>query len=345
MVKDETPECLSVEMGGAIPLREMSFEEFKSPGYSNPYLHRHNWLSGHLFARLHANGVCEIFAHHVNSKFFDDGCDLKNAVPVIGFHTREGIEEIEQLCGDWDGAQDGFSLGKTRFDLREVARLATPAQPGNVSRDGDFLVSTTLSRRGIVRPGFPRSSLAIRFLFHAEQKIIPRGMARTLRFSLSLSDRSPRIARYLAPSWWFGACEEFLPAPLLPVSNSYDKTTNAATQWIFDHVQSGGFEDGSIPRHASPPQNEGAPAHHEPGWEGEVSYGLFLRAWRTGSHRQYFQALRSAYYFSDVCVDHAAKAVRYRYGFLPYGFSVPMNRVQASIAAFLETGDSYLSNT
>src|SRR5690606_13485294 len=69
VVKGETPQCLTVEMGGAIPLKEMTFDEFKSGGYSNPYLHKHNWLSGHIFARLHANGVCEIYAHHINSKF------------------------------------------------------------------------------------------------------------------------------------------------------------------------------------------------------------------------------------------------------------------------------------
>ena len=38
-----------------------------SLGFANPWLHRHNWLNGHLFARLHANGVCEVYAHHINS--------------------------------------------------------------------------------------------------------------------------------------------------------------------------------------------------------------------------------------------------------------------------------------
>jgi hypothetical protein len=344
VVKKETPQCLMVEMGGAIPHREMSLDEFKSPGYSNPYLHRHNWLSGHIFARLHANGVCEIFAHHINSKFFDDGSDLKNAVPVIGFHTPRGIEEIEKLCGDFDGAQTEITLGKTRFDLREVARLATPQQPGRISRDGEFLVLQPYQGMEIFGGACPTELKGDPFLFHAEEQIIPRGAARTLRFSLSLSERSPRIARYIAPAWWFGACEEFLPAPLLPVANEYDETTNAGAQWISEHIQNGGFEDGSIPRHASRPQNNSASLRHEPGWEGEIPYALFLRAWRTGSHREYSQALRAAYYFSDVCVDHAAKAVR-MHGFLPYGFSVPMNRVQACVAAFLETGDGYLLET
>ena len=349
VIKQETENCLMVEMGGAIPLREMSFEEFKSPGYSNPFLHKHNWLNGHIFARLHANGVGEIFAHHINSKFFDDGGDLKNAVPVIGFHTPNGITEIEpeieKLCGDFDGSQTEMSLGKARFDLHEVARLATPSQPGTVSREGEFLVLQPYQGVEMFGGVCPVQLNGDAFLFHAEEQIIPRGVARTLRFSFSLSsNRSPRIVRYIAPPWWFGACEEFLPAPLLPIANEYDETTNAGAQWISETIQNGGFEDGSIPRHASRPQDDGTIARHEPGWEGEIPYALFLRAWRTGDALEYSQALRAAYYFTDVCVDHAAKAVR-MHGYPPPGFAVPMNRVQASVAAFLETGDAYLLET
>jgi hypothetical protein len=344
VVRQETPECLVVEMGGAIPLREMSFEEFKAGGYSNPYLHRHNWLSGHIFARLHANGVGEVFAHHINSKFFDDGSDLKDAVPVIGFHTPDGTEEIEKQGGDWDGSQTELELGKVRFDLREVTRLATPQQPGNISRADNFFVLQPYRGMELFGGACPQELKGDPFLFHAEEQIIPRGAARTLRFSFSLSDRSPRVARYLAPAWWFGACEEFLPAPLLPVSNEYDATADSGAQWISDHIQNGGFEDGSIPRNVGRPQKNGDVTHYEPGWEGEIPYALFLRAWRTGSGREYSQAMRAAYYFTDVCVDHAVNAVR-MHGFLPYGFSVPMNRVQACIAAFLETGDGYLLET
>jgi hypothetical protein len=168
-------------------------------------------------------------------------------------------------------------------------------------------------------------------------------MARTLRFSLSLSDRSPRIARYLAPAWWYGVCEEFLPEPLLPVSNSYDDTTATASSWVTKHIERGGFEDGSVPRGVTALKDD-VNARCEPGWEGEIPYAQFLRAWRTGDSEEYSCAMRSAYYFADVIVDHAAKAVR-MHGYPPPGFSVPMNRVQACVAAYLETGDSYLLET
>ena len=74
-----------VSLGGSIPvqLTDRAFQE-RHCGYDNPLLHRHNWLSGDLFVRLHANGVCEVFARHVNSRYVDDGADLEDVVPVGG---------------------------------------------------------------------------------------------------------------------------------------------------------------------------------------------------------------------------------------------------------------------
>jgi hypothetical protein len=164
-------------------------------------------------------------------------------------------------------------------------------------------------------------------------------MARTIRFNFSLSDRSPRVARYLAPAWWYGACEEFQPAPLLPVSNQYDEHIGSALTWVGEHMVHGGFEDGSVARHAG----KDLP-RHEPGWEGEMPYSQFLGAWRSGDAEDYSRALRSAYYFADVAVDHAAKSVR-MHGYGGDAFSVPMNRLQGCIAGYLETGDPYLLDT
>jgi hypothetical protein len=66
-------------------------------------------------------------------------------------------------------------------------------------------------------------------------------------------------------------------------------------------------------------------------------------AWRSGDPAEYDNALRSAYYFTDVCIDHAAKLVR-PHGYAAHALSLSMSRVQGSIAAWLETGDTYLLN-
>lgn len=344
VVLDNNPQCLEVEMAGAIPCHHSTMEEMHSyVGLSNPYLHRHNWLSGKIHARLHANGVCEILAHHINSKFFDDGLQLEDVVPVVGFVIAAQGTPISPEPGIWDGTVARISVGEARFDVQEVARLATPEQPGSLEQVGKFLVWQPYLGMELYGGICAQERTQDPFHYHAEDRVVPRGMSRTLRFSGSLGDRSPRVVRYLAPAWWYGACEEFLPEALLPVSDACDAETAKAAKWARDHIVRHGFEDGSLPR-GSAARISDPTARCEPGWEGEVPYAQFLGAWRTGDLEDYECAMRSAYHFTDVAVDHAAKAVR-MHGYPDLAFSVPMNRMQGTIAAYLETGDSHLLET
>ena len=140
VIRAESPECRTLEFGGAIPLQLTTAKLLRQySGYKLPLLHRHNWLNGHIYARLHANGVCEIYAHHINSKFFDDGLDLKDVVPVIGLRV-DGADagEIKLLCGPWDGSRKEMAIGPVRFDVRDAARLATPSRPGSIGRPAPF---------------------------------------------------------------------------------------------------------------------------------------------------------------------------------------------------------------
>lgn len=339
----EQASCREIEIGGAIPLDVYDTRDLSSyVGYENPYLHKHNWLNGNIYARLHNNGVCEIFAHHINSKFFDDGLDLKEAVPVIGFKVFSDQDIDEALLGPWTGDKSRINLGQASFDLSDARHLATADSPGRFDRDGDFIVWQPYEGCELYGGAAPKVILKDEFIFRATDKIIPRGMARTIRFSFSLSDRSPAIARYVAPAWWYGVCEEFVPDALLPVSNDYDTLIESSRQYIREYIVRGGFEDGSVPRNVSKTKSESNRC--EPGWEGEMPGGQFLCAWRTGDAEDYDLAMRSAYVFTDVYVDHAVKAVR-MHGFPPYGVSVPMNRVHGPVYAYLETGDPFLLRT
>jgi hypothetical protein len=345
VVHEDTPECRVVEMAGAIPRIQYGMAEMQAyRSYHNPFLHKHNWLYGKLFARLHSNGVCEVFAQHVNSRFFDDGLDLEDVVPVVGLMVEDAAGGLGSLCGPWTGEVPALTLGGVRLDLSEAARLATPEQPGRLDLADDCLVWQPYEGVEVYSGSWARTITGDPFLCHAGQRLFPRGMARTLRFSLSLSERPPAVVRYLAPAWWYGACEEFMPQPLLPVSNAYDATLEECRDYVRRFQVQGGFEDGALPRGGNPqpaPEDRG---RSEAGWEGEAPWAQFLLAWRTGDARDYEGALRAAYHFTDVAVDHADRLVR-MHGFGQRAFAPPMNRVMACVAGWLETGDPYLIET
>lgn len=341
VVLEETPTCLVVEMGGAIPHTIMTPEEFREHrGLSNPFLHRHNWVNGRLYVRMHSNGVCEVFAHHINSKFFDEGADLSDCVPVIGLQAGASTEAMEWLSGSWDGSVQDLQIGNVRFDLTEAARLATPRQPGRMEVQGAFLVWQPYQGVELFGGTCPEQRTGDPCIFRAEHQLMPRGMARTVNFSFSVSDRSPRVVRYLAPAWWYGLCEEFLPAPYLPVSGEYDSALDKSRAWVREHLVQGGFEDGALPRHTQFQWEHQGTTRYEPGWEGEIPYAQFLAAWRSGEAEDYSTAMRAATYFTDVVIDHASKTAR-MHGYGPPACSLPMNRMQGTIAAYLETGDPY----
>ncbi|MFI7226241.1 hypothetical protein ACIBO5_23740 [Nonomuraea angiospora] len=311
VVHADTAEELVVEAGGAVPYHVVAAAVHASLGtYGNPYLHRHNWLNASLFVRLHRNGVCEVIARHVNGRYVDDGLELADVVPVLG------------VQGDWNA------------DLSEVERLG----PGELSHEDGWTVLAPYRGVEILGGLNPLEVTGQPYLFRASDRTFPRGMARTLRFSLSLSDRSPNVARYLAPDWWYGLCEELSGAPVLPIAPG--RAALMAAGWLAEHVVGGGFEDGTVPRN----DKQAFGDRFEPGWEGEVPYAALLSAWRTGDHEGHARALRIAYAVTDIAVDHAAHLMR-MHGHPPNALSLPMTRMLGTIAAYLETGDPFLLRT
>ncbi len=338
----ESPVCRTVMMSGAIPSHKVNLDHFsRHHGYTDPFLHQHNWIYGQIYARLYANGVCEIFARHINSRYVDLGQDLTNAVPVFGLRTPDSMADMDALSGRWDGTRTALTLGGVRFDVTDIAHLATPEQPGQMAVVDGILAWQPYLGMELFGGVAPEQITGDAFIIHAEDRTIPRGMARSLRCSLSLNPaRSPRVARYLAPAWWYGLCEELSPAPLLPVDNAFSPYLDQHRQWFRACTQQQGFEDGCVPRQAA----IGQARRPEPGWEGEVPGAMFLCAWRTGDALDYDLAMRASYAFTDIYVNHADKGVR-MHGQAPPAISLPMARVHGCVLAYLETGDPYLLDT
>lgn len=339
----ESDTFIEVEMAGSIPHIMFNKQVLHSyTGYAFPGLHQHHWLSGHVYARLHANGVCEIYAHHINSRFVDDGLQLDDAVPTIGFRCSNAASNVAPK-GDWDGSLTDWNLDGVQIDFKDVANMASKEQPGNVEHDGEFLVVQPYQGMELFGGLCPLQLTGDPFIFHAKDHTIGRGMARTLRFSLSLNPkRSAHIARYIAPAWWYGLAQEFSPEPYLPVSDELDKMILSGQNFLRDHMIRNAFEDGSLPRGVGKDNMEKM-GKHEPGWEGEAAGAAFLLAYRTGSAEDYGDAMRACYCFTDLYLDHASKIGR-MHGYAPNGLNVPMTRLQAPIFAWLETGDQYALN-
>ena len=129
-------------MGGAIALeKEMRAHRSHESFFDNDLLHKHNWLNGHIYARLHANGVCEVFAHHVNTRFFDDGLELLDAVPVIGLHgdgAQSGGVGIHGEGAYITKPWMGFMAVGGLLDLMELG-LGSPAIRTTLHRFADAL--------------------------------------------------------------------------------------------------------------------------------------------------------------------------------------------------------------
>lgn len=341
VVEEETPSCRVISMSGAIPVVQVSHEDVAGGGYNVPFLHHQNWVYGCLHARLHANGVCEVFARHTNSKFVDAGREFRGVVPVLGIRV-EGVQpDLAGQRGLTTGQQGEFALGGVRFDVNEVSRLASPEKPGRIDAAGETLVWQPYLGVEIYGGLAPQQQTGSPYIFKAEEQVLPHGISRSLRFTLSLNpERSPRVVRYQAPSWWYGLCEEFSPAPLLPVKNVYDTALEYERQWVRHTINKGGFEDGSVPRGAT----SGQPGRPEPGWEGEMPGAMFLAAYSSGDSLDHELALRAAYFFTDVCIDHAEKLVR-MHGQKPPAMALPMNRIHGCLYAYLETGDPYLRDS
>jgi hypothetical protein len=255
-------------------------------------------------------------------------------VPVVGFKSDAAGDDAVNL-GEWDGSQSQISTGGVRLDLAEVAHMVSPRQPGRFDREGGFLVWQPYTGMEMFGGLQPKEQTGDGFIYRAEQHIIPRGMARTLRFSLSLNPkRAPRVARYLAPAWWYGMAEEFAPAALLPVSDRYDEAIKSCQGFLRQQMIQNTFEDGSLPR-GTISKIDG---RNEPGWEGEAAGSTLLLAYRTGEAIDYDMALRAAYCYNDLFLDHAAKMSRI-HGYPPNALNLPMTRIHGCVYAYLETGD------
>ena len=334
----EGPICRSYRAMGAAPVHFETDADIPEPRqYARyPWLHRHNHVRCEAFARCYANGVIELSLRHINGRFFTEGGDVEGVVPVFAFRAQD--------LGPWSEGQTTevplrWQMGEVVLDTGDAAHLANEERPAKAWREDDLIIyqpyegmEALAGENRAERKGDP-------YLVRAGDRLIPKGMARTVRLTASLGDAPPEVAVYLAPDWWYGLCEEFGAEPLLPVRDECDEVIRTAEEWLNTNLYQDCFDDGAQCR-TKIKRDDGGPG--DTGWEGETPFAHLLAAYRSGSSRTYDLAIRSCYHVADVATDHALFAVR-MHAYESDAQSLPMARIMGHFGGYLETGDPYLS--
>ena len=165
----------------------------------------------------------------------------------------------------------------------------------------------------------------------ADEQLWPCGVARSVRFGISLGQEAPGVARLLAPAWWYGTCGDGWPGGYLPVADASEDYIDDSL--AFTLARKGGRCEGRFDDSVT-------------GWEreGESSYAEFLHAYRKQSAHYYQIAMRDTYHLADIAFDHASGTVRMHNYPFDGSFSLPMMRNLGVFFGYLETGDPYLLN-
>ena len=319
------PVCKAVRIGGYIEVEHFGDETYAEAkhvtGARN--VHVQNWLRADVFAVMFANGVIQLACRHINNHMFDEGRDQHDALPLIGL-TLPNAPAMDVTL---DGSETRFDLGGIALNLDDAARAVSPDQPGALARDGDMIIYQPYA--GVEIHGdevhYDRED---DFICKIEDGVVPRGAARSVRFSMGMGDAAPVVTRYVAPDWWYAHCRDFWPDDCLPVHDEHwnahcDRQAGLATKLMADRPR--GFDSGL----------------ETASWEGEIPYARLLWYYHTGEPLHFQVALNDAYHIADIIFDHATETIRMP-GY-PFGaIALPLFRTVGMTFGYLETGDPYL---
>lgn len=330
------PACRAIRVGGYVSAMRLTPDHPDVTEYHPPlWTHRQHWLFCEVYALLFANGVVQITARHVNNRLYDEGQDVPG-LPMIGL--RCGFDGEVALTGE----PVDVDLGGVMLSTEECATLASEEKPGSLSGDGEITIFQPYEAVEITLDGHGRRCDGPTWVCEPEENIMPKGTARTVRFTLSLSDAPPRVERYTVPWYWYGMCAEIVPESILPVHDERDVVVDAAAEWLNQCQLCGFFNDGSVPRGGSHYYDDGRA--RESGWEGESPYNHIRSYYRRPTPEHWRCALRNLDNSADISVDHANFMYR-MHGYDFGAISITMNRTLGLTQGYLETGDRYLAET
>jgi len=311
-----------------------------------PIYNEDTTLQADLYLILYANGVIEAYPHFITHTREGIGTEVRG-IPVIAFDAPN-TDSMDYVL---DGSRGAFGLGPYALDLATSAGYASPEHPGSLRREGDVVVWQPWEDQQIfggllvTQEGVPEVNLIDDgrrgapdfWVTKVGQQTIPRGVARSVPFRLSLGAAPPKVAKYQAPPWWHAECEA-LPTgdsslvsrkgyPYLPVVWwAVPRALERAELYDAPDPICHPFELGR-----SPSNSDGSLG------AAYVTLGNATGAWQFNE-----RAIVPAYWWADIAVDHIDFTVheipKYSWHYLVQ----PYMRWSELIFAYYETGDPYL---
>lgn len=319
------PVCRAFRAGGFIPVKvfDDSFAGAFEHGKKSTAVHLHNWLRGEVYVQVFANGVIRFTCRHVNNHMFDHGRDLEDVRPVLAFNSPGA----SGLPGKLDGSATRFDLAGAALNLDEAAGLFGPEHPGRLAEEDGLVIYQPYDGVEISGDNHHR----VRddgFIVRAEEGLFPKGVARTVRFTMSLGEAAPLVSRLTVPAWWYALARELWGDDALPVQDEHGRLPAAA-------------EAGVLKEAAGRPRSFDAATLTREVWEGEIPYSQMLYYYLSGDPAFFDIALDDSYHVADISFDHATETMRMHN--FPFGpIALPLFRTVAMTYAWLETGDPYL---
>jgi hypothetical protein len=315
-----------------------------------PIYNEQSTLQADLYLVLYANGTIEVTPHFINHMREGEGMDL-NGVPVVALDLP-GTPQVDHVL---DGATARFDLGTSRLNLDYTVHMADAERPGSLrTEDGIVVLQPWLDQQifggmlvydegipehRILRKGGTTAEVKLKanlgeadryYVTTIGDRLIPRGVARSFRFVLSVGEGATDIARYQAPGWWQAQAQAVPTRGNLPVS-----------WWAVPHaVKTGG----------ALLQQQGNTGPYEYGRsvrDGDGSAGSAMLALGHSIDEPRFSgaALPACYWRADIPINHETFAISETPYFGWQWIVQPYSRYMSAVAGYLETGDPYLFET
>jgi len=305
-----------------------------------PIYNEETTVQGDVYLVLFANGVMDAYAHFVNHQREGVGRDT-HGVPVIAFDVP-GKPQVQHTL---DGSRAVFELGGWRLNLGPSAGYADARRPGSLATEGEVVVLQPWKDQEIYgellveREGIPEERIVRDASRGAEdgywvaklgERLIPRGAARTVRFTLSPAGLAPEVARYEAPGWWHAICGALPTQGRLPVSWwAVPRALEVGEEYFEPHPRHGPFELGCSSRDQ----------------DGTMGAAMLLLGRATDRPRYCLHALLPAYWWADIAIDHVDFTVHELPKYSWQWLVQPYMQWMELVYAYWETGDPYLLET